>query len=178
MTTQQPSRTGGYSLQTAILLGGAIVLMTFALMALSRMTGGFVADEKTIAEQQGLNLPIIIHLATVLPAVPLGAWVLWRKKGDALHKILGRIWGMLMITTAISSFWIGEPGTGIAGSGLSFIHLFSVLVLVSVPMGVWALRVGDYAGHQRAMQGMYIGLIVAGLFSFIPGRILGTAVFG
>lgn len=178
MTTQQPSRTGGYTLQTAVLLGGAIILMTFALMALSSMTGGFAANENTIAYRDRLTLPIIIHLATVLPAVPLGAWVLWRKKGDALHKLLGRIWGILMVITAISSFWIGAPNSGIAGSGLSFIHIFSVLVLVSVPIGIWALRVGDYVGHQRAMQGMYIGLIVAGLFSFIPGRILGTAVFG
>lgn len=178
MAKSKPNLNGGYSWQTMILLVGATILMTFAVMALTSMSGGFVADENTIAAQGGLNLPIIIHLATVIPAVPLGGYVLWRKKGDALHKLLGKIWATLMVITAIASFWIGEPGTGIAATGLSFIHIFSILVLVSVPMGIWALRVGDLAGHQKAMQGMYIGLIVAGLFSFIPGRILGVAAFG
>ena len=178
MAKQKPDYEGGYSVQTMILLGGAIILMTFAAMALTRVTGGFVADENTIADQGGLSLPIILHLATVIPAVPLGGYVLWRKKGDAMHKLLGKIWVMMMVATAIVSFWIGEPGTGLGGTGLSFIHLFSVLVLVSVPLGIWALRVGDIAGHQKAMQGMFIGLIVAGLFSFIPGRNLGIIVFG
>lgn len=178
MVKTKSNLKGGYSLQTMILLGGATILMTLAAMALTSMSGGFVADENTIAAQGGLNLPTIIHLATVIPAVPLGGYVLWRRKGDTLHKLLGKTWATLMVITAITSFWIGESGTGIADSGLSFIHIFSVLVLVSVPMGIWALQVGDLDGHQKAMQGMYIGLIVAGLFSFIPGRLLGVAAFG
>jgi uncharacterized membrane protein len=178
MAKQEPNIKGGYSLQTMILLGGAMILMTFATMALTQMTGGFVADKNTMAVQGEMNLPIIIHLATVIPAVPLGAYVLWRKKGDAMHRLLGKLWVMLMVVTAIASFWIGEPDTGIRGTGLSFIHLFTVLVLVSVPLGIWSIRIGDVAGHQKAMQGIYIGLIVAGLFSFIPGRILGSLVFG
>lgn len=177
MAKSKPNLNGGYSLQTAILLGGATILMTLAAMALTRLSGGFVADEDTIAAQGGLNLPIIIHLATVIPAIPLGGYVLWRKKGDALHRALGKFWVLLMLITAIVSFWIGDPGTGIGGTGLSFIHIFSVLVLVSVPLGLWALKAGDLDGHQKAMQGMYIGLVVAGLFSFIPGRILGTLAF-
>lgn len=178
MAKRETSFKGGYFVQTMILLGGATILMTLAIMALTRMTGGFVADENTMAVQGGIKLPIIIHLATVIPAVPLGAYVLWRKKGDATHRLLGKLWVMLMVVTAIASFWIGEPGTGISGTGLSFIHIFSILVLVSVPLGIWSIRIGDVVGHQKAMQGMYIGLIVAGLFSFIPGRILGFAIFG
>lgn len=178
MPKQEPNRKGGYSVQTMILLGGATILMTFALMALSQLTGGFASDENRMVLRGQIDLPIIIHLATVIPAVPLGAYVLWRPKGGGMHKLLGKIWGMLMIVTAITSFWIGEPGAGIGGTGLSFIHIFSILVLVSVPLGIRSIRKGDIAGHQKAMQGMYIGLIIAGLFSFIPGRILGFAVFG
>jgi uncharacterized membrane protein len=91
---------------------------------------------------------------------------------------MGKIWALLMIVTAISSFWLGRPGTGLGGTGLSFIHIFSVVTLISIPFGIYRIRVGDVTGHYKAMQGPYIGLLIAGLFAFIPGRILGSLVFG
>ena len=160
-----------------LLIGGATVLATLVMMALASIGGGF-ASGNSVVKREFLSLPIIIHLATVIPAIPLGAYILWRRKGDRLHKMMGRTWGMLMIVTAIASFWIGRPGTGIAGSGFSFIHIFSVVTLISIPWGVWCIRKGNVAGHFRAMQGPYIGLLIAGLFAFIPGRTLGALIFG
>lgn len=142
----------------AITLG--TVLVTLTLMALSYGGGQ--------PSHNDLSLAVVIHLATVVPAVPLGGYVLFRRKGDTLHRILGRIWVMLMLVTAISSFWLS----------LSFIHIFSVLVLVSIPLSLWRISKGDIVGHRRAMEGTYIGLVVAGAFAFIPGRFLGTLLFG
>lgn len=136
------------------------IVVTLALMALSYGNGEM--------SDNSLSVPLIIHIVTVIPAIPLGAWVLFRRKGDALHRMLGKIWAMLMATTAISTLWFS----------LSWIHLFTLLVLVSLPLSIWAVRRGDIAGHRQAMEGMYIGLVVAGAFAFLPGRFLGGILFG
>ncbi len=175
----QTVKQQGLTPQNIILMVGATILATLVAMALSSLSGGFVSGSEQSAQSgRPISLPVIIHLSTVVPAIPLGAYVLWRQKGDQLHKHLGRIWGLLMITTAIASFWIGRPGHGIGGSGFSFIHIFSVVTLVSIPYGIWQIRRGNVVEHYRAMQGPYIGLLIAGLFSFIPGRIMGSLVFG
>jgi uncharacterized membrane protein len=116
---------------------------------------------------------LAIHVITVVMALFLGGPILIMKKGTNLHKALGRIWAMLMMTTAISSFWL----KGITG-GIGPIHIFSVVTLVSIPLAIYHIRNGNIIGHQRAMTGPYIGLFIAGLFSFLPGRMMGNLVFG
>ena len=143
-----------------VLVAIGTLVLTLALMALSY--------GREQASDNDISLPLIVHLATVMPALPLGAYILLSRKGGALHRLLGRIWVALMVTTAIVSF----------GFPLSFIHAFSVLVLVSTPIAIWRIRVGDVEGHRRAMEGMYIGLVMAGAFAFIPGRFLGSMLFG
>lgn len=157
----------------------ATILVTLVMMALTRLNGGYVAQSSGgVPIASRFTWPIIIHLCTCLPAIPLGAYVLWRKKGDMLHRQLGKLWAGLMLATALTSLFIGRPGAGIAGSGFSFIHIFSIIVLVSIPLGIWRIRTGDVAGHYRSMQGVYIGLVIAGLFTFVPGRIFGALAFG
>ncbi|HEX9946678.1 MAG TPA: DUF2306 domain-containing protein [Allosphingosinicella sp.] len=121
----------------------------------------------------GADLALYVHLFTVIPAVPLGAYVLWREKGGAIHRLLGRIWGALMMVTALSTFWLQS-----LSGGFSFIHLFSVLTLVSIPLAVWNARRGNIRAHRNAMRGVYVGLISAGLLSALPGRFLGALLFG
>lgn len=118
---------------------------------------------------------IWLHVAVVLPAVPLGAWILWRPKGTSIHKFAGRLWAMLMLITAVDSYWLRTLDSG---SGLGPIHLLSALTLVSVPMGIFYIRRGDVAAHVRAMRGNYIGLCIAGTAALIPGRFLGALFFG
>lgn len=173
----QKTEKMGYSLPGVLMMTGATILLTLILMALSNF-GSSTPQEGVPAVRERLNLPIIIHLATVIPALPLGAYILWRRKGDRLHKFLGRTWASLMFTTAIVSFWIGRPdGAGLFGTHLSFIHIFAVITIVSIPLGIWMARIGNIKEHYRAMQGPYIGLVIAGLFAFIPGRVLGSLVF-
>ncbi|HEY0132199.1 MAG TPA: DUF2306 domain-containing protein [Allosphingosinicella sp.] len=121
----------------------------------------------------GADVALYIHLFTVIPAVPLGAVVLWRTKGGRVHRLLGRIWGALMMVTAVSSFWLQS-----LSGGLSFIHLFAVLTLISIPLAVWNARRGNIRAHRNAMRGVYAGLIAAGLLAVLPGRTLGTLLFG
>ena len=114
-----------------------------------------------------------IHLGTVIPAVPLGAWVLWGPKGTPGHKAAGRIWALMMVVTAIDSFWLRSL-TG----GIGPIHIFSVLTLYSIPVSIWNARRGNIEAHRRAMVGVYAGLFIAGGFTMIPGRYLPTLLFG
>lgn len=160
----------------AVTLVGMAMLIP-AFMLLSQANGGFGNGQADVVARLA-HLPVAIHLITVLPALPLGAYILWAGKGTPAHKALGRIWAGLMLVTSVVSFWIGQPGHGIAGTGYSFIHIFSVVTLVSIPAGIAAARRGDIRRHQRAMTGPYIGLVIAGLFAFVSGRILGTLVFG
>lgn len=157
------------------------ILITAAMTVLSAFGGGFASTaggNSSIAEGQILTLPIGLHLATAASAALLGPFILLRKKGDATHKMLGRTWAVLMLITAISSAFIRTPGAGIAGTGFSFIHIFTVWTLVNLPLGVWAARTGRVRMHRGMMTGLYIGLLIAGGFTFIPGRLLGNLVFG
>jgi uncharacterized membrane protein len=51
-----------------------------------------------------------------------------------------------------------------------------VITLISIPRGIIAIRQGNIRAHERAMTGPFIGLCVAGAFSFIPGRVMGNAM--
>lgn len=114
-----------------------------------------------------------IHLGTVIPALPLGAWVLSRRKGTPAHKMAGRIWMALMFITAIDSFWVRSV-TGHIGP----IHILSAATIVMVPLSIAQARRGNIAAHKRMAVGLYIGLLVAGAFTLLPGRLIGNLVFG
>jgi uncharacterized membrane protein len=117
---------------------------------------------------------VIAHLATVFLALPLGIAQLVLPKGTFRHRTVGYIWCALMTVTALVSFTVHEINPG----GLSFIHLFSVLTLVLVPVIIFTARTGRVERHQRAALGLMSGgLLIAGLFTFLPGRALGQLVF-
>ncbi len=132
------------------------------------------------AALQGAAMPyvlrrgaVIAHLATVLLALPLGISQLVLPKGTIRHRVVGYVWCGLMMATALISFAVH----GINPGGLSFIHLFSIMTLVMTPVIVFSARAGQAARHQRAVLGLMIGaLVIAGLFTFLPGRALGELV--
>ncbi|PTX56982.1 putative membrane protein [Litoreibacter ponti] len=120
---------------------------------------------------------IWVHLICVVAALILGAFVLWRRKGDARHRMLGRIWVGLMAVGALSSFAIREINPG----GFSPIHLLSVYTLCSLVLGVLAVRArpARVRAHQNFMRSLYAsGLLIAGAFTFLPQRLLGRLTFG
>jgi uncharacterized membrane protein len=116
---------------------------------------------------------MVIHLSAILPSIPLGAVMLWRRKGDRLHRLLGRIWAALMGIAAVASF--GLHGlTGHVGP----IHILSVITLVALPRAIWHARRGRIAEHRKTMTILYASLIAAGYFTLIPTRLLGHFLFG
>lgn len=148
------------------------VMMVFIITGIIIRSSIYSGIQHRIAYQTPF-WAIAVHLASVIPAVPLGAYVLWAKKGDERHKLLGRVWAGLMVVTAIDSYWIRDV-TG----GLSFIHLFSIATLLTIPLAIYYIRTGNVVGHQKAMRGLYIGLCVALVYALTPGRLLGHLLWG
>lgn len=149
-----------------ILSAGLVILLLAAAAARHAAHAGALLPA-------GVNPWLALHLATVIPAVPLGAYVLVRRKGDRVHRLLGRLWVGLMMTTALASF-----GLHYANGGFSWIHLLSILTLVSLPRSILMAARGNIRGHMRGMRAVYIGTVVAGAFAFVPGRMLGQWLFG
>ena len=119
-----------------------------------------------------LPIPVLVHLAAAASALALGFVMLARHKGTASHKRLGRVWVGLMLTVALSSLWIPRF------LQFTWIHLFTVLTVVTIPLAIYRIRSGDAKGHARAMNGLFIGgLIVAGIFTLVPGRLLGDLLW-
>lgn len=118
---------------------------------------------------------IQIHVAAALTALLIGTGLLLGVKGNRLHRALGWTWVVAMATTAVSSFFIQQLNPG----GFSFIHLLSGWTVIGLPMAVYAARRHRVHIHRRAMTGMFVGgLIVAGLLTFLPGRLMWEMFLG
>jgi uncharacterized membrane protein len=123
-----------------------------------------------------------LHLAAVMPALLLGAWLLLGKKGGPRHRLLGKIYLGLMVVAALSAAVLPAqvgPTVSIGSLRLGFLHLLVLLTLRGVWMAFHTIRKGDIRAHKRHMVMLYFGaLIIAGLFSLAPGRLLHRVVFG
>ncbi|MES2962548.1 MAG: hypothetical protein V4760_01570 [Bdellovibrionota bacterium] len=111
------------------------------------------------------------HLATIVPALVSGPFILWRKKGDSLHRWSGRIWASLMIVSSLLSFGVQY------NDRLSWLHGLSAVTIVSVGIGVHMARTGRIEQHKRYMRGPLIGMWIAFFFTLHPERMLGK-LFG
>lgn len=112
---------------------------------------------------------IQIHVIGAVSALVIGLVLLLAPKGLLLHKTLGWSWVAAMTITAVSSFFI----SGLMGSSLSPIHALSAWTMIGLPFGVAAIRRRDIRQHQQSMTGMFVGaILIAGLFSFLPGRLM------
>ncbi len=119
---------------------------------------------------------IQVHAIGAILALGLGPVILFSKKGNGLHKILGRIWALSMLATIASSYMIFEVRLWGSFSPIHLLSLYSTYALIS---GIHYARVGKIKKHKDAMQGLYFGgLIVAGTFTFLPGRVMNLVVFG
>jgi uncharacterized membrane protein len=116
------------------------------------------------------------HAFAAMTAFVLGVVQFAAPKGTLPHRTLGWIWVLLMLSVAISSFWIHQ--IRLVGPW-SPIHLLSILVIVSVPLAVWKAHHHEVADHRRIMILVFSGaLVIAGLFTLLPGRIMHAVAFG
>lgn len=134
---------------------------------LKHQSGGTLAVLLMATE---LSPQIALHLGTVITAIVLGAVQLALPKGTSRHRAMGRVWAVLMLAAAVSSFWIRRDG-------YSWIHGLSMVTIVSVGAGVAFARLGLRRAHVDCMIGAFSGAIGAGVGALAPGRFLHALLF-
>ncbi|WP_025036422.1 DUF2306 domain-containing protein [Bradyrhizobium sp. DOA9] len=119
---------------------------------------------------------IPLHAFAAIVVFVLGLVQFAAPKGTLPHRTIGWIWVVLMVVVAASSFWIHT--IRLVGP-FSPIHLLSILTLVALPLAVWRAHTHRIADHRRMMTLMFAGaLVVAGLFTLLPGRLMHRVIFG
>lgn len=170
MTSQSPAATATFPVRRLLLLaavaGGAGLALAIA------STFAHSPDWALLARQPWV---IQLHIAAALTALLLGTVQLVGIKGTGIHRLIGWTWVVAMVTVAVSSLFIRQINPG----AFSFIHLLSGWTLIALPMALFAIRRGRVASHASGMTWTFVGgLIVAGAFTFLPGRLLWKVFFG
>ncbi|MGX1788093.1 DUF2306 domain-containing protein [Bosea sp. NPDC055332] len=113
-----------------------------------------------------------LHALAALVSLAAGLTVLAMRKGTARHRLIGWIFVVGMAVTAASSAFITSNGR------YSAIHLLSVLTIVNLPYAIIMRRRGNIVAHRSAMLWLFAGLVVAGAFTLMPGRVMNKVAFG
>src|SRR5438094_9780483 len=92
---------------------------------------------------------IPLHAFAAMAAFLLGAVQLAAPKGSLPHRTLGWVWISLMVSVAVSSFWIHQ--IRLVGPW-SPIHLLSILTLVVLPTGAWMAHRHRGAHSRRTFR--------------------------
>ena len=130
----------------------------------------------TLAPLLAAPVVIQIHAFAAITAFAVGVVQLAASKGTIPHRLIGWSWAALMLTVALSSLFIHEIRLW---GPWSPIHFLSILVLATLPLAALHARRHEVRRHRMAMLGLFTGaLVIAGVFTFLPGRIMHSVAFG
>jgi uncharacterized membrane protein len=119
---------------------------------------------------------IQFHAFAAMAAFGLGAVQLAAPKGTLPHRTVGWIWVALMVAVSVSTFFIHEIRLW---GPWSPIHLLAIFTLIVLPLAVWHAHRHEVLKHRNRMVTLFVGaLAIAGVFTFLPGRIMHAVVFG
>ena len=120
-----------------------------------------------------------VHLYTIAPCLPLGFYlIVISAKGSVLHKKIGSIYMALIFFSSIVSLFLKAYVGPTFLNHFGWIHLLSFLTIWTVPRSLIAVKKGNIKRHKSSMKLLYwIGLILAGLFTLMPGRYLREVLF-
>lgn len=170
MTRQNPAASATFPARRLFLLAAVAAGAALALAIAS--TVAHAPDWALLARQP---LVIQLHIAAALAALLLGTVQLVGIKGTGLHRLIGWSWVVAMATVAISSLFIRQINPG----SFSWIHLLSGWTLIALPMALFAVRRGRIGSHASGMTWTFVGgLIIAGAFTLMPGRLMWKVFFG
>ncbi|MDB5432167.1 MAG: hypothetical protein JWP35_3283 [Caulobacter sp.] len=159
--------------------------LTVPVLGILGLTGGAAAvaygfKPDSIAHTPDFSLllgqPAVLqaHVLAAITAFTLGVAMFASRKGARFHRAAGWVWVILMAVVAGSSLAI----TAINPGHFSLIHLLSALTLLTLPLAVIAARRHRVADHRRRMTGLFLGgMIFAGAFTFLPGRLMWMIFF-
>ena len=130
----------------------------------------------TLAPLLAADGAIRLHAFAAMAAFVLGVVQIGAPKGTIPHRTIGWVWVALMLAVSISAFWIH---TIRLWGPWSPIHLLAIFTLVMLPVAVLHARRHRVQHHRIAMLSLFFGaLVIAGLFTLFPGRIMHAVMFG
>lgn len=108
----------------------------------------------------GWTALIALHATGATLALLLGGYlILRRRKGDLLHRRIGRIWMVDMYWVCFSSFGIQRLSPG----HFTWIHGLSLWTILTLSLALRAARRHDVRRHRAWVVGTYLGLVGAGV---------------
>ena len=120
--------------------------------------------------------PIPLHALAAIVAILLGAIQLLSRKGTLIHKALGWVWVLLMLVVSVSSLFIHEINMW---GKYSPIHILSLWTIFCLLLAIYFVRIGNIKRHKQTMTVLYLlALILTGLFTLLPGRVMHMVIFG
>jgi len=171
VVSNYPSERAGFDVgrvTRGLVLAACATLSVASLWAIARGVSG-VAPPHPNARLAA----VIVHVSTVVPAIPLGAWLLLGRKGTPLHRLLGKAWIGLMLAAATAALFIRSSGT------FSWIHIFVPLTYLGCWQVYRSAREGKIAEHRKHVVQLYLGaLTIPGALAFLSSRLMGTWLFG
>lgn len=130
----------------------------------------------TLAPLLQADAAIQVHAFAAMAAFALGIVQFTAPKGTLPHRAMGWLWVTLMLIVSVTAFFIH---TIRLWGPWSPIHLLAIFTLIMLPIAVWAAHRHAVERHRSAMIGLFLGaLVIAGLFTLVPGRIMHVVVFG
>lgn len=130
-------------------------------------------------------LPVIVHIASVIPYAFLGAFQFsarLRRRRPGWHRAAGRVLVLLGLAVAFSGLWMTLVYPRQAGTG-ELLYGFRLAVgsgmVASILLGFEAIRRGDVVRHQAWMTRAYALALGAGtqvLTGALGSALLGTSV--
>jgi uncharacterized membrane protein len=154
---------------TLVFLGAGAGYAALSHFILASEGAGAVRVRVDLSPLLEISPVVQAHIAGACLSFLIGTVLLLGVKGRTFHRVLGYGWIATMTVTAVSSLFI----TGLNGDNYSLIHLLSGWSLIVLPMGLAAARRHDIAKHRAEMTGIFFGgMLIAGLFSFLPGRLM------
>ena len=122
--------------------------------------------------------PIPLHSFFAIAAIIFGAVQLTKQKGTRAHRAFGYLWVTSMVIVCCSSFFIKTLQFDFL-FGFSPIHFLSIWTLISLYLMIYHARKKQIPQHKTWSRNTYfLSLVVAGFFTFYPGRIMYRVFMG
>jgi uncharacterized membrane protein len=130
---------------------------TSRLLELARGAAITAANERFFA----MPVPVVLHILAVIPFSILGALQFvpaLRSRRSGWHRIAGRVLAPLGLVAVLSGLWMTQFYSWPEGDGIALYFLrlgFGFLMLISLLLGIEAIRQRDFVSHGHWMLRAY-----------------------
>ena len=144
-------------------VGLTMRILVLAVAATARLgqlgRGGPITPEN--ARFFAMPLPVVLHILSVIPSRMLGAFQFssgFRRRHRVWHRVAGRVLGVCGLMVALTGLWMSHfyPWPKGDGEALYVLRLvFGTAMLVSMVLGLYAIRRRDFKAHGDWMIRAY-----------------------